>query len=108
MSNIPFITLDDKNPTVPLYRQIYDAIRRAILSGEFASGMQLPATRLLATLLGVSRMTVINAYEQLFAEGYLEGKMGAGTYIASHLPEEFLQTPMIQGDKKETQFLPGD
>lgn len=84
--------LDDKNDSLPLYRQIYDAIRKAILSGEFASKMQLPATRNLAQNLGVSRITVVNAYEQLFAEGYLEGKTGSGTFVASELPEDLLQT----------------
>nr|MBA3247084.1 GntR family transcriptional regulator [Pyrinomonadaceae bacterium] len=83
--------LDDKNSALPLYRQIYEAIRRAILSGEFNRGMRLPATRLLAKQLGVARMTVVNAYEQLLAEGYLEGKTGAGTYVAATLPEEMLQ-----------------
>src|SRR2546427_12629197 len=78
---IPFIQLDDKDSAVPLYRQIYEAIRRAILRGEFAARMRLPATRLLAEQLGVARMTVVNAYEQLFAEGYLEGKQGSGTYV---------------------------
>jgi len=82
--------LDEKNSDVPLYRQIYEAIRRAFLSGEFESRKQLPATRLLATQLGVSRMTILNAYEQLFAEGYLEGKAGAGTFVADHLPDDFL------------------
>jgi len=90
-SNIPFIMLDDKNSAVPLYRQIYEAICRSILGGEFNCGMQLPATRLLAKQLGVSRMTVVNAYEQLLAEGYIEGKMGAGTYVAATLPEEMLR-----------------
>ncbi len=93
--------LDDKNSSCPIYKQIYDTIRCSILSGEFESNMQLPATRLLAEQLGVSRMTVINAYEQLFAEGYLEGKIGAGTFVASHLPEEFLQTPHIENQKRE-------
>ena len=81
----------DETSAVPLYRQIYEAIRRAILNGEFEARMQLPATRILAKQLGVSRMTVINAYEQLFAEGYLEGKTGAGTFVASEIPEELLQ-----------------
>jgi GntR family transcriptional regulator/MocR family aminotransferase len=92
MKNVPFIMLADKNskPT-PLYRQIYETIRRAILNGEFEARMQLPATRILAKQLGVSRMTVINAYEQLFAEGYLEGKTGAGTFVASEIPEELLE-----------------
>ena len=83
--------LEDKSSDVPLYRQIYEAIRRAILSGEFNRGMLLPATRLLAKQLGVSRMTVVNAYEQLLAEGYIEGKTGAGTYVAATLPEEMLR-----------------
>jgi GntR family transcriptional regulator/MocR family aminotransferase len=85
--------LNDHNSEVPLYRQIYDSIRHSILNGEFASQMRLPATRRLAEQLGVSRMTVVNAYDQLFAEGYLEGKAGSGTFVASKLPEEYLHTP---------------
>jgi GntR family transcriptional regulator/MocR family aminotransferase len=87
----PFIMLDE-NSALPLYRQIYEAIRLAILSGNLRPTTPLPATRLLSKELGVSRMTVINAYDQLFAEGYLEAKTGAGTFVAAHLPEEFLQT----------------
>jgi len=90
---IPFIMLDDKRSKTPLYRQIYETIRRAILMGEFQPTMRLPATRLLAKQLGVSRMTIINAYDQLFAEGYLEGRTGAGTYVTSELPEELLEMP---------------
>ena len=90
MPHPPFITLDEKSDA-PLYRQIYETIRRSILSGGLHSGRQLPASRLLAKQLGVSRMTVVNAYEQLLAEGYLEGRAGAGTFVAAHLPEEFLQ-----------------
>jgi GntR family transcriptional regulator / MocR family aminotransferase len=90
MPHPPFISLDEKSDA-PLYRQIYDTIRRSILSGGLSSGRQLPASRLLAKQLGVSRMTVVNAYEQLLAEGYLEGRSGAGTFVSAHLPEEFLQ-----------------
>ncbi len=89
--NFPFITLDDKTGAAPLYRQIYESIRRAILSGEFTCGRRLPATRLMAAQLGVARTTVVNAYEQLLIEGYLEGRTGAGTYVAATLPEELLQ-----------------
>ena len=67
----PFLTLNDKTGAAPLYRQIYESIRRAILSGEFTRGGRLPATRQLAAQLGVARMTVVNAYEQLLIEGYL-------------------------------------
>lgn len=92
MKDVSFITLDDTDPTTPLYRRIYEAIRRGILAGDFESKMRLPASRLLAKQLGVSRMTIVNAYDQLLAEGYLEGKTGAGTYVAAVLPEEFFQT----------------
>jgi GntR family transcriptional regulator / MocR family aminotransferase len=87
MTGFPFIMLDDRNRTTPLYRQIYEALRLSILNGEINRGTQVPATRLLAKELGVSRMTVVNAYDQLLAEGYLEGKTGAGTYVASDLPD---------------------
>ena len=99
----PFITLDEKSDA-PLYRQIYETIRRSILSGGLHSGRQLPASRLLAIQLGVSRMTVVNAYEQLLAEGYLEGRAGAGTFVAAHLPEEFLQASSF--DRRELQEKP--
>jgi GntR family transcriptional regulator / MocR family aminotransferase len=104
MKEVPFIMLNDKDPKVPLYRQIYEAIRGAILSGDFESEMRLPASRFLAKQLGVSRMTVVNAYEQLFAEGYLEGKTGAGTFVAAHLPEEFLQTSQINSENNTKSF----
>lgn len=92
MKEIPFISLDDNKSKTPLHRQIYEAIRLGILSGEYEPRMRLPASRRLAQKLGVARMTVVNAYEQLLAEGYLEGRIGAGTFVAAHLPEEFLQT----------------
>ncbi len=96
--------LGDKNADAPLYRQIYEAIRAAILSGEFAAKMRLPSTRELAQNLGVSRITIVNAYEQLFAEGYLDGKTGAGTFVAAHLPDDLLQT----SDKKAAKAKKAD
>jgi GntR family transcriptional regulator/MocR family aminotransferase len=86
-TGFPFIVLDDRDRTTPLYRQIYETLRLSILNGELDRGSQVPATRLLAKELGVSRMTVVNAYDQLLAEGYLEAKSGAGTYVASDLPD---------------------
>ena len=89
---IPFILLEEKNTETPFYRQIYEAICRAILKGELVAKARLPSTRDLAKQLGVSRITVVNAYEQLFAEGYLEGKRGSGTFVAATLPDDLLQT----------------
>jgi GntR family transcriptional regulator/MocR family aminotransferase len=81
----------DRESSIPLFRQLYTCIREAILSGQLEGGTRLPPTRELAEQLHISRNTVINAFEQLIAEGYLEGKVGAGTYVANSLPEEVLQ-----------------
>jgi GntR family transcriptional regulator/MocR family aminotransferase len=71
----------------PLYHQLYVRLRAAILAHRFRPGQRLPSTRLLAADLGVSRNTVLYAFEQLTAEGYLEGAVGSGTYVAHQLPE---------------------
>lgn len=83
--------LDDKKSSLPLHRQIYEALRGAILKGDFRAQAKLPSSRALAAQLGVSRTTVVVAYDQLYAEGYLEGKSGAGTFVAAELPEELRQ-----------------
>jgi len=70
----------------PLYRRIYDSLRRKILHGELASGTPLPGTRTLARDLGVSRIVVLAAYEQLAAEGYIESSVGSGSRVAAQLP----------------------
>lgn len=105
-NQIPFILLDDKNTEIPLYRQIYEAIQTAILNGEFASRMRLPSSRDLAKQLGVSRITAVNAYEQLLAEGYLEGKTGSGTFVASQIPDDLLQISKSVGKNKSADISP--
>src|SRR5207237_10843091 len=66
-----------------------------------SAGARLPSTRALAAQMGISRNTVLAAFEQLHAEGYLEGRLGSGTYVARTLPEELLaagsQTPAASG-----------
>ncbi|MGH8809689.1 MAG: PLP-dependent aminotransferase family protein, partial [Noviherbaspirillum sp.] len=79
------LRLDPASRT-PMFRQLYDAIRQTILSGKIGPGMQLPPTRELAQLFGISRQTVLNAYEQLMAEGYLSGTVGKGTFVSANLP----------------------
>ncbi|MBI5563566.1 MAG: PLP-dependent aminotransferase family protein [Chloroflexi bacterium] len=80
-------------PDTPLYQQLYTHLRAAILSGELKRGLKLPSTRALADELNLSRNTVLNAYRQLLAEGYLEGHTGSGTFVADVLPEHLLTTP---------------
>ncbi len=74
----------------PLWSWLYQEIRTAILEGRLKRGVRLPATRKLAQQYDVSRGTVVSAFHQLQAEGYLEGRVGAGTYVKTHLPEDFL------------------
>ena len=81
----------DPSASVPLYRQLYRDLRQAILSSQLLPEMRLPSTRSLADELEVSRNTVLEAYEQLVAEGYLESRVGSGTYVAKELPEELLR-----------------
>jgi len=66
----------------PLFRQVYRALREAILSGAFSGGQKLPSTRDLAEQLEISRTVVLLAYDQLLAEGFAVGRRGSGTYVA--------------------------
>jgi GntR family transcriptional regulator/MocR family aminotransferase len=83
------IAIDVESET-PIHRQIYDAWRRGILTGRFRKGDRVPSSRELAGALRISRSTVTQAYEQLFAEGYLETAHGSGTYVSGELHEHAL------------------
>ncbi len=76
----------DRAGATPLFRQLYAWLKDAILQGRLAPGARLPATRDLAPMLKVSRQTVLAAYEQLTAEGYLRGGVGQGTFVDAALP----------------------
>lgn len=69
-----------------LSRQLYQALRLRVLDGRLASGTRLPASRDLAAALAISRNSVVRAYDQLYAEGFIEGRVGDGTYVAQ-LPQ---------------------
>ncbi|WP_265555624.1 PLP-dependent aminotransferase family protein [Serratia grimesii] len=75
----------DRQQDVPLYLQIEEALRRAILSGIFVDGDKLPSTRTLAGELAVSRLTVENAYAELAAKGFLHQRRGSGAYVSHPL-----------------------
>jgi GntR family transcriptional regulator/MocR family aminotransferase len=74
-----------------LYRQIYEGYRAAILDRRLRARERLPSTRSLAEELQVSRIPIVNAFEQLRAEGYLEVRRGSGTYVARTLPDRLLK-----------------
>jgi GntR family transcriptional regulator/MocR family aminotransferase len=71
----------------PLSRQLYAAMRAAILEGRLGAGDRMPASRVLAADLGVSRNTALAAVDQLASEGYLETRRGSGCYVARDLPD---------------------
>ncbi|WP_267269143.1 PLP-dependent aminotransferase family protein [Pseudomonas protegens] len=84
-----------------LSRQLYQALRLRVLDGRLASGTRLPASRDLAAALGISRNSVVRAYDQLYAEGFIEGRVGDGTYVAqlpeTRLPIKKLSTKVSTG-----------
>lgn len=69
------------------HRNLYFSIRDAVMSQKLSPGQRLPASRTLASDLGLSRNTVISAYEQLMADGFLSSRKGAGTFVSDKLPE---------------------
>jgi GntR family transcriptional regulator / MocR family aminotransferase len=81
----------DEGKSEPLYKQLYESLRQAILSGQLHTRVRLPSIRDLSTLLNISRNTVTHALDQLTAEGYLETKPGAGTFVTHQLPDDLLR-----------------
>ncbi|TGA98922.1 PLP-dependent aminotransferase family protein [Sporolactobacillus shoreae] len=82
-----FVTIDRKS-SVSLTQQIYDQIRKSILNRDLEEGERLASSRGLSAAIGVSRNVVLEAYERLIAEGYLEVRSKSGTFVAkgSFLP----------------------
>ena len=84
----------ERGSQLTLERQIYQQVRKMIHSGALASGHKLPSTRKLASELAVSRNTVLEAYSQLIAEGYLKTFKGSGTVVAEGLRALDIAVPM--------------
>ena len=85
------LALPPKDSAAPAYRWLYAALRAAILEGRLHPASRLPATRDLARQYRLSRGTIVNAVEQLKSEGYVQARMGSGTYVSNTLPDELLQ-----------------
>lgn len=80
-----------------LTRQLYEALRQRVLDGRLVSGTRLPATRDLAAALSISRNSVVRAYDQLYAEGFIESRVGDGTYVAQLPTAKKLSTKVSTG-----------
>lgn len=82
----------DANAALPLHQQLYEELRRAILSGGLSPRQRVPSTRSLSKSLGISRTTVTQSYEQLRSEGYIQTVIGSGTYVCAQLPDDLLRS----------------
>ncbi len=87
------LPLPARDRRVPAYRWLYEALRGEILAGRLHGGARLPSTRDLAARHALARGTAVLAYEQLQAEGYVEGGVGSGTYVSRTLPDDLLRVP---------------
>jgi len=84
LTEIARLGMQDK---LPLHRQLYEALRRAILDGKLAAGDRLPSSRELTQDLKLSRNTVVAALNQLSVEGYLASYVGSGTFVKDSVPK---------------------
>ncbi len=87
----PLITINRDEPTA-LHRQIYERYRTAIIEGKLIPSQRIPSSRSLASELGISRFPVLNAYDQLLAEGYIESRVGTGMVVSSSIPDQITST----------------
>src|SRR6186713_974399 len=81
----------------PAYQWLSAALRTEILGGRLRPGARLPSTRDLASQYELSRGTTVAAFEELKAEGYLEGGIGSGTFVARTLPDHLLTVAEVPG-----------
>src|SRR5882724_9789463 len=91
-SGLPVVV--DRATEAPLAVQISAQLLDAVAGGVLCAGDRLPSSRDLAATLGVSRTVVTNAYARLFAEGWLEGRHGSGTYVADVTPPASPRRPV--------------
>lgn len=93
-SLVPLDIEIDPSSTRPIFQQIYLAFRDAIMDRRLSPQARLPSTRALAAQLDVSRTSVLTAYEQLLAEGYVTGQAGSGTFVAEDATPSIF-TPLV-------------
>ena len=99
-SGLPVVV--ERASPAPLAVQIAAQLEAAVTGGVLHAGDRLPSSRDLAATLGVSRTVVTNAYARLFAEGWLEGRHGSGTYVADVTPEQSCgSSPVSDHDDSE-------
>lgn len=98
-ASVKFTPLLNRKDDIPLYHQLYEYIKKEIVSSRVEVNDKLPSIRSLADYLNVSRNTVDMAYQQLLAEGYVESKPKSGLYVTN------TRFDLLQTDRKPTVFL---
>jgi len=108
-SKTPLLSLAvERHAAEPAYRQLYEQIRAAILAGRLSPGTRLPSSRGLAAELGVSRNTVLAAFDMLLQEGYTESGVGSGTRVSAVLPEALLTAHDAPEARRSARVPKGD
>lgn len=106
MKHLPWFALSiDRAAAQPVFEQICAEIRKRTISGDLPEGAVLPSTRVFATELGVSRSTIVTAYEQLVAEGYLTSRRGSGHRVCA-VGEADLAQPRARTKGSRTEERP--
>jgi GntR family transcriptional regulator/MocR family aminotransferase len=95
----------DRASMMPLYQQLAEELRRAVLQKRLKPKQKLPPSRVLAKSLEISRATVTQSYEQLLSEGYFEARCGSGTFVCARLPDEYLRPESVDQDSTEPSEL---
>jgi GntR family transcriptional regulator/MocR family aminotransferase len=106
-SSLELLLPIDRSASEPLHRQLEHGLRDAIRGGRLGPGATLPSTRSLAEQLGTSRGIVVEAYEQLVAEGYLSSRPGGATHVASGGGSASAHEPPVTTPPYDLDFRPG-
>lgn len=104
VQTLPFGTLItvDRQSAIPIFRQIANSLIKLIRKGKIKPGYQLPATRDMASVLKLNRTTIVAAYEEMQAQGWLEVVKRKGNFVTQHLP---LTSPKSFEENKREKFL---
>ena len=94
MATFQFLVPIDRASTTPIRDQLYLQLRHAILDARLQAGARMPSTRAVAQQTGLARQTVVEAFDQLQAEGYVVARPASGTYVTETLPEQLLNVRM--------------
>src|SRR5690349_13264644 len=100
------LALPPRDGNTPAAQWLCGALRHEILDGRLRPGSRLPSSRDLARQQGVSRGTVVSAFDQLRSEGYVQGSAGSGTYVSKVLPDELLQVRQRSAAPRERATIP--